>query len=120
MYTNGYDSSNRWSIGTNGTIGTNTKTCHSNGSISEYASYKGDLIYFPMWPGWVQGNSNGPLVPIEKDVIPIVLLVNMLLIKETSIIFPCDLAGHRAIPLVRMVRLVPTEKDVISNGSIGE
>ena len=32
--------------------------------------------------GWVQSNSNGPLVPmvrlvpIEKDVIPVVLLVN--------------------------------------------
>ena len=25
IYTNGYDSSNRWSIGTNGTIGTNRK-----------------------------------------------------------------------------------------------
>ena len=38
-----------------------------------------------MWPGWVQGNSDGPLqlvtmvglVPIENDVIPMVLLVNM-------------------------------------------
>ena len=35
-----------------------------------------------MWSGWVQGNSNGPLVPmvrlvpIENDVIPMVLLVN--------------------------------------------
>ena len=30
IYTNGYDSSNRWS---NGTIGTNRKGCHSNGSV---------------------------------------------------------------------------------------
>ena len=36
IYTNGYDSSYRWSIGTNGTIGTNRK-CHSSGSIGEYA-----------------------------------------------------------------------------------
>ena len=40
-----------------------------------------------MWPGWVQRNSNGPLVPtvrlvpIENDVILMVLLVNMHLIK---------------------------------------
>ena len=49
--------------------------------------------YFPMWPGWVQGNSDGPLVPIENDVIPMALLVNMHVIKGTWIIFPCDLAG---------------------------
>ena len=29
----------RWSIGTNGTIGTNRKAHHSNGSTSEYASH---------------------------------------------------------------------------------
>ena len=40
------------------------------------------------------------LVPIEKDVIPMVLLVNMHLIKGTLIVFPCDLAGYRAIPMV--------------------
>ena len=39
IYTNRYDSSNRWSIGTNGRIGTNRKGCHSNGSIGEYASH---------------------------------------------------------------------------------
>ena len=44
------------------------------------------LIY---GPGWIQGNSDGPLVlmvrlvPIENDVIPMVLLVNMHLIKGT-------------------------------------
>ena len=27
----------RWTIGTNGTIGTTRKSCHSNGSIGEYA-----------------------------------------------------------------------------------
>ena len=35
IHTNRYDSSNRWSIGTNGTIGANRKGCHSNGSIGE-------------------------------------------------------------------------------------
>jgi len=44
-----------------------------------YASRKGDLDYFLMWPGWVQSNSDGPLVlmvqlvPIENDVIPMVM-----------------------------------------------
>ena len=39
----------------------------------------GDLDYFPLWPGSVQGNSVGPLVPmvgsvpIAKDVIAVVL-----------------------------------------------
>ena len=28
-----------------------------------------------MWSGWVQGNSDGPLVPMENDAIPMVLLV---------------------------------------------
>ena len=76
--TNGYDSSNWWSIGTNGT---NRKWCHSSGSVGEYASHLGDFDYFPMWPGLVQGNSNGPLVPMvplvpmENDAIPMVLLV---------------------------------------------
>ena len=52
-----------------------------------------------MSPGWVQGNSDGPLVPmvrlvpIEKDVIPMVLLVNMHLVNGTWIIFSCSLAG---------------------------
>ena len=42
-----------------------------------------------MWSSWVQGNSNGPLIPIvqlvpmEKHSIPMVLLVNMRLIKGT-------------------------------------
>ena len=45
------------------------------------------------------------LVPIEKDVIPMVLLVNMHLIKGTLIIFPCDLAGYRAIPMVHWYQL---------------
>ena len=61
----------------------------TNGSIGEYASHLGDLDYFLVWPGWVQGNSIGlvvpmvQLVPIENDVIPMVLLVNMHLIKGT-------------------------------------
>ena len=53
-----------------------------------------------MWSGWVQGNSNGPLVPMvrlvpmEKHSISMVLFVNMHLIKGTLIIFPCGLAGY--------------------------
>ena len=44
---------------------------------------KGTLDYFVMWCGWVQGNSDGPLVPmvqlvpLENHVIPMVLLLNM-------------------------------------------
>ena len=50
---------------------------------------------------------NGPLVPmvqlvpIENDVVSMVLLVNMHLIKGTYIIFSCGLAGYREIPMVR-------------------
>ena len=40
------------------------------------------------------------LVPVEKEVIAMVLLVNMHLIRGTYIIFQCDLAGYRAIPMV--------------------
>ena len=36
---NRYHLSNRWSIGTNGRIGTSTKGCHSDGSVGEYASH---------------------------------------------------------------------------------
>ena len=53
----------QWSIGTNGTIGTNGKAPYSNGSIGKYASHWGDLDYILMWSSWVQDNSNGPLVP---------------------------------------------------------
>ena len=53
------------------------------------------------------------LVPMEKDVIPMVLLVNMHLINGTLIIFPCDLAGYREISNGPLVPLVPIEKDVI-------
>ena len=44
-----------------------------------------------MWSSWVQGNSNGPLVPmvrlvpIEKHPIPVVLLVNMHVIKRVRL-----------------------------------
>ena len=50
--------------------------------------------------------TDGPLVPmvgfvpVEKDIIPMVLLVNMHLIKGTLIIFSCGLAGYGAIPMV--------------------
>ena len=43
--------------------------------------------YFLMWSGWVQGNSNGPLVPmvrlvpIANDVIPKVLLVGCISLR---------------------------------------
>lgn len=40
------------------------------------------------------------LVPIENYVIPVVLLVNMRLIKGTWIILSCGLARYRAIPMV--------------------
>ena len=59
-----------------------------------------------MWPGWGQAYSDGPLVPmarlvpIENDVIPMVLLVNMHLIKGTCVIFPGGVAGYRAILIV--------------------
>ena len=62
-------------------IGTNRKATYSNGSVGEYASYEGDLDYFLMWSSWVQGNSDGPLVPMvrlapmEKHPIKMVLLV---------------------------------------------
>ena len=49
------------------------------------------------------------LVPIENHIIPMVLLLNMHLVKGTDY-FPCDLAGYRAIP---MVRLVPVETHAI-------
>ena len=79
----------QWSTGTNGTISTNGKAPYSNGSVGEYASHQGDLDYSLMWSGWVQGNSNSRLVPVvrlvpmEKHPIPMVLLVNMHLIKRT-------------------------------------
>ena len=62
------------------------------------------------------------LVPIEKDVIPVVLSVNMHLIKGTLIIFPCDLAGYRAIPMVHWYQWYVWYqwKTPYSNGSIGE
>ena len=50
------------------------------------------------------------LVPIENDIIPMILLANMHLTK------PCDLARYRAIsdgPLVPMVRLVLIENHAI-------
>ena len=53
-------------------------------------------------------------VPIEKHINPMVLLLNMHLIKGTDY-FLCDLAGYRAIPMVHwyQVRLVPIEKHAI-------
>ena len=40
------------------------------------------------------------LIQEENDVILMVLLVNVHPIKETLIIFPCDLAGYREILMV--------------------
>ena len=54
----------------------------------------------------LQGNSNGPLVPMvqfvpmRNDVILVVLLENMHFIKGTQIVFSCGLAGCMAIPMV--------------------
>ena len=45
IYTNRYDSSNRWSIGTDGTIGTNRKGCHSNSSIGEQKQVEMQTCY---------------------------------------------------------------------------
>ena len=59
------------------------------------------------------------LVPIEKYAIPMVLLVNMHLIKSTEIIFSCDLAGYRVIPMVHC-GIGTNRKAHHSNGSIGE
>ena len=67
-----------------------------------------------MWPGWVQDNSDGPLVPmvqlvpIENDVIPMVLLVNMHLIP----MWPGWVQDNSDGPLVPVVRLVPIEKNI--------
>ena len=74
-----------------------------------------------MWSGWVKGNSNGPLVPmvrlvpIEKHPIPMVLLVNMHLIKETDyfLMWSSWVQGNSNGPLVPMVPLVPIEKHPI-------
>ena len=74
-----------------------------NSSSSLYVSF---LSWVNMNSTGVQCNSNGPLVPmvrlvpIENDVIPMFLLVNMHLIKGTYIIFSCGLAGYMAIPTV--------------------
>ena len=75
-----------------------------------------------MLSGWVQDNSDGPLVPMvpiekhpipmvllvpmvrlvpmENHPIPMVLLVTMHLIKGTKIILSCGVPGYRAIPMV--------------------
>ena len=39
------------------------------------------------------------LVPLENDVIPMILPRNMHLIKGSWIILSCGVAGHRAIPM---------------------
>ena len=50
-----------------------------------------------MWPGWVQGNSNGPLVtmvrlvPMEKHPIPMVLLVNMHPLRGVKMLLPIEI-----------------------------
>ena len=73
-----------------------------------------------MWSSWVQGNSDGPLVPMvrlvpmEKHPIPMVLLVNMHLIKRVRyfLMWSGWVKGNSNGPLVRMERLVPIENDV--------
>ena len=55
------------------------------------------LDYFPTWPGWVQGTSDGPLVPMvrlvpmEKHPIPMVLLVNMHPLREVKMLLPIEI-----------------------------
>ena len=50
-----------------------------------------------MWSSWVQGNSNGPLVPmvrlvpIEKHPIPMVLLVNMHPLRGVKMLLPIEI-----------------------------
>ena len=68
-----------------------------------------------MWSSWVQENSNGPLVPMEKHHIPIVVLLNMHLIKGTDyfLMWSSWVQGNSNGPLVPMVRLVPMEKHPI-------
>ena len=50
-----------------------------------------------MWSSWVQGNSNGPLVPmvrlvpIEKYPIPMVLLVNMHPLRGVKMLLPIEI-----------------------------
>ena len=50
-----------------------------------------------MWSGWVKDNSNRPLVrmkrlvPIENDVIPMVLLVNMHPLTGVKMLLPIEI-----------------------------
>ena len=50
-----------------------------------------------MWSGWIKGNSNGPLVrmerlvPIENDVIPMVLLLNMHPLRGVKMLLPIEI-----------------------------
>ena len=81
-----------------------------------------------MWSGWVQGNSNGllvpmvQLVPIENGVIPMVLLMNMRLIKETYIIFHVILLGTGQLrwSIGTNGSIGANRKWCHSNGSTGE
>ena len=64
-----------------------------------------------MWSGWVQGNSIWSVMSFQWFC-----MVNMHLIKGTYIIFSCDLAGYKAIPMVHWYQwydMVPIENDVI-------
>ena len=73
----------RWSIATKGTIGTNRKIM----SFQWFYWWICILDYFVMRSVYEQGYSSDPLllivrlVPIEKDVIPMILLVNIHLIN---------------------------------------
>ena len=54
-----------------------------------------------MLPGWVQGDSDCPLIPMvrlvptESDVSPLMQLLNMPSIKDTLIISPSALSGYK-------------------------
>ena len=83
-----------------------------------------------MWSGWVQGNSNGPLVPmvrlvpIEKHPIPMVLLVNMhLIIKgdlDYLLMWSGWVQGNSNGTIGTNGTIGANRKASYSNGSIGE
>ena len=54
------------------------------------------------------------LVPIERDVIPVVLLVNIHLIRETLIIFPCEIMNiPRSISQPRKTILLSQSRNTL-------
>ena len=68
-----------------------------------------------MLPGWVQGDSDCPLIPMvrlvptENDVSPLMQLLNMPSIKDTLIISPSGLSGYK-----RTLFFVPVAVQIFS------